>query len=119
MNNFFFFLDQFFLSNVRAIESVTQNWVQAIDSATTRDLGTDLSKVENIRTMITRFPIMEMCSVNESSVSNMQLRCIVCGSQGFVDKQKKFVEISLSGTEYNSRTLKTADNARTFLKVIL
>lgn len=114
-----FVIDDYFLRNVRTIESVTQKWVQAIDSATTKDSGTDLSKVENIRTMITKFPNMEVCSVDESLTNNTQLRCIVCNCQGFVGKQKTFSEISLSGTEYNSQTLKNIDNAISCLKVII
>lgn len=61
---------------------------------------------------------MVMCSVDVNSVKNMQLRCTVCGFQGLVGKQKHFVEINMSGTEYNSQTLKNIENARTFLKVI-
>jgi hypothetical protein len=93
--------------------------VEAIDSAIIRDLVTDLTKVENIRTLIKRYPTMEMYTTDESSVHNIQLRCIVCGYQGFVDKQRKFVEISLSGTEYNNRTLKNSENNRPFSKVIV
>ncbi|XP_025408586.1 uncharacterized protein LOC112682255 isoform X2 [Sipha flava] len=110
--------DEYFLSNVRAIDKVTQTWVEAIDSAIIRDLVTDLTKVENIRTLIKRYPTMEMYTTDESSVHNIQLRCIVCGYQGFVDKQRKFVEISLSGTEYNNRTLKNSENNRPFSKIM-
>lgn len=93
--------------------------MRAIDATATTDLETDLSDEQNMRSIIARFPNMEMCSVNESSVNNMELRCIVCGSQGFVDKQKKCFEISLSGFQYNPRTLRYIDHNRTFFKVII
>lgn len=113
-----FYTDEFFLSNVRAIETVTQTWKQTIDSTILTDLVTDLSKIDNVVTVISKYPNMEICSMDEKSRNNINLCCLVCGYQGFMDKQqKKFVEISLSGIEYSFRTLKNIDNNITFSKV--
>lgn len=60
-----------------------------------------------------------MYTTDETSVHNIQPSCIVCGSLGFVDKVLTYVEISLSGTEYNNRTLKNAESNRPFSKVII
>jgi len=61
---------------------------------------------------------MDICSIDEKSRNNMNLRCLVCGHQEFMEKQQmEFVEISLSGMEYNSRTLKNIDSNMTFSKV--
>lgn len=103
---------------MRAIETVTQTWLQATDSAI-RDLLTDSSKIDNVRTIVSKYSIIEVCQTDEDSFNNIQLCCIVCGCQGFLDKQEKFVNISLSGTEYNSRTLQNIDDDRSFSKVII
>jgi len=61
---------------------------------------------------------MEICSIDEKSKNNINLRCLVCGYQDIMEKQQiEFVEISLSGMEYNSRTLKNIDSNITFSKV--
>ncbi|XP_026818161.1 myb-like protein O isoform X2 [Rhopalosiphum maidis] len=111
--------DEYFLSNLSAIETVTQTWKQNITSTTLKDSVTDLSKVENVWTLIAKYPNMEINSLNEKSKNNMNLRCLVCGNQEFMKKQQKeFVEICLSGTEYNSQTLKNIDSNITFSKVM-
>jgi len=61
---------------------------------------------------------MEICPIDQKSMNNINLRCLVCGYQEFMEKQQmEFVEISLSGMEYNSRTLKNTDSNITFSKV--
>lgn len=97
---------------MRAIESVTQSWVQAMDSTIIGDSKTNLP---NIHTVVSRYPILEICSLAEMSV---QLHCIICCCSGAIGKQQKFIKISLSGTEYNAQTLKTIDSNRVFSKVI-
>lgn len=99
-------LDEFFLSNVRAIEKVTQTWLETMD-ALIRESAKKLPKVNNLRTVVTRYPELEICSMGEISVNNIPLQCIVCGYEESIEKYQKFDEISLSGTEYSSRTLKT------------
>ncbi|XP_060858706.1 uncharacterized protein LOC132936056 [Metopolophium dirhodum] len=111
--------DEYFLSNLRAIETVTQTWKQTIDSTVFKDLATDLSNVENICSIIAKYPNMEICSIDGKSKNNINLRCLVCGYQEFMEKhQMEFVEISLSGMEYNSRTLKNIDSNITFSKIV-
>jgi len=61
---------------------------------------------------------MEIRTIDEKSRNNINLRCLVCGYQEFMEKQQKdFVEISLSGLEYSTRTLKNIENNITFSKV--
>lgn len=98
---------------MRAIESVTQSWVQAMDSTIIGDSKTNLP---NVHTVISRYPIVEICSSTEMSV---KLHCIICCCPGVKGKQQKFVKVSLSGTEYNAQTLKTFDNNRVLSKVII
>jgi len=63
---------------------------------------------------------MEICSIDEKSKKNINLRCLVCGYQEFMEKQQnEFVEVSLSGMEYSSRTLKNIDSNITLSKVIV
>lgn len=77
-----------------------------------------MSKEENICSVIAKYPNMEICSIDEKSRNNINLRCLVCGYQEFMEKQKiEFVEISLSGMEYSSRTLKNIDSNIAFSKV--
>lgn len=98
---------------MHAIETVTQSWVHAIDSTIMEDSKADLSIVH---TVISRYPIVKVCSTDEMSA---QLHCIICSCQGFIGKQQKFVKVSLSGSEYNAQTLKTIDSNRVFSKVII
>lgn len=79
-----------------------------------------MSKVENICSIIAKYPNMEICSIDEKSKKNINLRCLVCGYQEFMEKQQnEFVEVSLSGMEYSSRTLKNIDSNITLSKVIV
>jgi len=86
-----------------------------------KDSVTDLSKVENVWTIIAKFPNMEINAIDKKSRNNINLRCLVCGYQEFMKKQQKeFVEICLSGMEYSSQTLKNIDSnnsSTTFSKV--
>ncbi|XP_025196020.1 probable WRKY transcription factor protein 1 [Melanaphis sacchari] len=108
--------DQYFLSNLSAIETVTETWKKTIDSTMFKDVVTDLSKVENVWIIIAKYPNMEINSLDEKSRNNINLRCLVCGNQELVKKQQKeFVEICLSGMEYSSQTLKNI-NSNTFSK---
>lgn len=102
-------LDEFFLSNVRAIEKVTQTWLDAMDTLI-RESAKKLSKVDNLQTIVTRYPNLEICSASEIIVnnSNSPLQCIVCGHEECFDKYKKFDEVSFFGTEYSSHTLKSS-----------
>ncbi|CAH1733158.1 unnamed protein product [Aphis gossypii] len=103
--------DEYFLSNLSAIETVTQTWKQTIDSTMFKDSVTDLSKVENVWTIIAKFPNMEINAIDKKSRNNINLRCLVCGYQEYMKKQQKeFVEICLSGMEYSSQTLKNIDS---------
>jgi len=102
---------------MRAIETITQTWLQAIHSTMIKNSITELSMVDNVDTVIKRYPIINVESVDEISISNIQLRCIECGFESFVPKEQFFVEISLSGTEYNSRTLKNINSERASSKV--
>ncbi|VVC43818.1 Hypothetical protein CINCED_3A000178 [Cinara cedri] len=108
--------DEFFLSNVRAIEKVTQTWLEAMD-ALIRESAKKLPKVNNVRTIVARYPELEICSMGEISVNNIPLQCIVCGYEEFVGKYKKFNEVSLSGREYNSRTLKISTEIQSIQKL--
>lgn len=111
-------LDEYFLRNVHAIETVTQTWIQAIHSTMIKNSMTELSTVDNIHAMIKKYPSIDVCPVDEMSINNIQPRCVECGfKKAFVQKEQSFVEISLSGTEYNSQTLKIVDNERIFSKV--
>lgn len=68
--------------------------------------------------VIAKYPNMEIRTIDEKSRNNINLRCLVCGYQEFMEKQQKdFVEISLSGLEYSTRTLKNIENNITFSKV--
>lgn len=61
---------------------------------------------------------MEICSIDEQLRDIIHFRCVVCGFQEFMEKQQKeFVEISLSGMEYSSQTLKNIDCNPRFSKV--
>lgn len=105
------------MSNIRAIETVTQTWIQAIHSTMIKNSVTELSAVDNVHTLIKRYPSIDICSINEISDNNIQLRCIECGFEAFIGKKSSFVEISLSGTEYNSATFKNINSERIFSKV--
>lgn len=61
---------------------------------------------------------MEICSIDEQLKDIINFRCVVCGFQELMEKeQKEFVEISLSGMEYSSQTLKNIDSNPRFSKV--
>lgn len=103
------------MSNLRAIEAVTQTWIKDIESTIIKTLETDSSRLENLRSIVSKYPIIEV-RLSEKSSTNIQLYCIVCSCKGLMKKPKKFVEISLSGMEYNFRTLKNINNDKTSSK---
>lgn len=100
-----------------AIETVTHSCLQAIDSVIAQESVTNLSNVDNVHTVIIKYPNLEMYSMEEIAVGNLQLYCVVCGRQGIAEKQQKFIEITLSGSEYNAKTLKNVEIDKTFSKV--
>lgn len=100
-----------------AIETVTKSCIEAMDSIITQGSIIDLSKVENVCTLVTKYPDLEMLVLDERTVRNIQLLCVVCGHRGFIGKQQKFIEISLSGLEYNPRTLTNVDVNEAISKV--
>lgn len=102
-----------------AIETVTRTWMQAISSAIVKDSIADLTDVENVHTVVTKYPNLKVCSTEDISLSNIQLRCLVCCRQGFMMKQQQFIEISLTGSEYDSRTLKNVDIDKPFPEVTI
>lgn len=110
--NIVLFSDEFFLSNINTIESVTQTWIKAMDSAFLNNLKTDLSRIEDLHTILKRFPILDMHPIDEYSMNIILISCVVCGTS-----KQKFFEVCFSGTEYNSQTLKNIEVDKTFSKV--
>lgn len=105
------------MSNINTIETVTQSTIEAMDSIITQDSVIELSSIENVCKLVTRYPDVEIVELDESSVCNIQLLCVVCGRRGFIGKHQKFIEISLSGLEYNPRSLTNVDINETISEV--
>lgn len=86
-----------------------------MDSAVLNNFKTNLSRIEDFRTILKIYPIFQMHPLDAYSINLYQPSCVLCDSQD--TSKQKFLQICLSGTEYNSLTLKDIEDDKPFFKV--